>query len=371
MKKEKNKILALYLPQYHAIPENDMWWGKGYTEWTAVKGAKPLFYGHMQPKVPLNKNYYDLSEQDGKTWKWQAELAKKYNIYGFCIYHYWFDEGKQLLEKPMEILLAHPEIDINYCICWANETWARNWYGQFNSVLMKQEYRGIKEYKAHFDYLLPFFKDKRYIKVDNKPMVNIYRCEDIEDLESFRLLWDDLARQNGFSGIYIVSARTGRKKIEARTHLIDAFYNFEPGYTRNHIETFCDLFLERVWTIFAKGMNKFFKTNIVENKVDARKVYFRMKEQNRQLEKPVYPGVFVKWDNTPRRGKKGIVYFHTAPNLFGEQLKYILQFNNKMCVDNEFIYINAWNEWGEGCYLEPDESDKYSYLEEVKKAFSL
>lgn len=367
----KNKVLALYLPQYHAIPENDIWWGKGYTEWSAVKSAKPLFKGHIQPKVPLNKNYYDLSDETGSVWKWQAQLAREYGVYGFCIYHYWFNVGKQLLEKPMEILLAHPEIDINYCVCWANETWARNWYGQYDDVLMKQEYGGEEEYRAHFEYLLPFFKDTRYIKIDNKPLINIYRSADIEDMETLRRVWNSCAEENGFSGVYIVSARTGRKEIEKRENLIDAYYNFEPGYTRNHLESKIALFPEKMRTVFARWCNTFFKTNILENKVNAQKVCASMKNIKDVPSKPVYPGAFVKWDNTPRRGKKGISYMKTTPNLFSEQLKSIRDYAHELNYDNEFIYINAWNEWGEGCFLEPDENDKYSYLEVIRSTFGV
>ena len=181
-RKDCVKILALYLPQFHSIPENDKWWGNGYTEWTAVKNAKPLFANHYQPRIPLDNNYYDLSNNSGKTWFWQAELARKFGIYGFCIYHYWF-EGKQLLERPMEILRDHKEMDINYCICWANETWSRNWYAQERTVLLEQRYGDESAWIKHFEYLNTFFRDKRYIKIDNKPVINIYHSQEITCLK--------------------------------------------------------------------------------------------------------------------------------------------------------------------------------------------
>ena len=199
------KILALYLPQFHEIPENNRWWGKGYTEWVAVKNAKKYYTDHYQPVVPLQNNYYDLSDETGSVWKWQADLARKYKVYGFCIYHYWFSTGNQLLEKPMEVLLAHPEIDIRYCICWANETWKRTWYSNKKEILKLQEYGTEKDWEEHFKYLVRFFKDKRYIKVDNKPMINIYHSSEIKELSAMRKLWDELAIREGFSGVYIVA----------------------------------------------------------------------------------------------------------------------------------------------------------------------
>ena len=159
------KIIAFYLPQFHNIPENDEWWGDGFTEWVNVKKAKPLFDGHVQPKEPLNDNYYNLLDDNIKIW--QAKIAKEYGVYGFCYYHYWFN-GKLLLEKPMEQMLNNKKIDIPFCISWANEPWTKAWVNE-KKVLIPQSYGGVNEWKEHFDYLLPFFKDERYIKVHNKP----------------------------------------------------------------------------------------------------------------------------------------------------------------------------------------------------------
>ena len=194
----KTKVLALHLPQYHRIPENDRWWGEGFTDWVNVRKAKPLFQGHEQPVVPLNNNYYDLS--DTAAIRWQAQLAKQYGVYGFCYYHYWFS-GRKLLEKPCELLLDHKDIDIKYCFCWANESWARTWDGKEHDVLMKQVYGGREDWTAHFDYLLPFFQDERYIRIDNKPVIFIYSCHRIADFDDVVAWWDELARENGFDGV--------------------------------------------------------------------------------------------------------------------------------------------------------------------------
>ncbi|MRH41229.1 glycosyl transferase [Aquibacillus halophilus] len=358
------KILCMYLPQYHEIEENNEWWGEGYTEWTATKNAFPLFRGHEQPKVPLNENYYDLSDESADTWKWQAELAKRYNIYGFCVYHYWF-KGKQLLQKPLEILLNNPQIDINYCICWANESWTRTWYGLEKEVLMKQEYGNRSDWKEHFIYLLKFFKDKRYIKVNNKPMLNIYRSSDINKLEEMLDFWNELAVENGFDGIYIVSANNNGE-LEKRENLIDAYYNFEPGYTLKHKLNMLQKLKYNINVLLRQETNRILKVKLLERIIDAKKINQMMLKRIENTTKPVFKGAYVMWDNTPRRSYKGLVYKNTSPDLLYETLIKI-----KSTLDDDdlnFVYLNAWNEWGEGCYLEPDKNNRYKNLEAVKKA---
>lgn len=359
------KILAMYLPQYHRLTENDIWWGEGYTEWEAVKNAKPLFKGHEQPRVPLNENYYDLSNEKAETWRWQAKLAKKYGIYGFCIYHYWFGEGKKLLERPMEILLAHSEIDINYCICWANESWTRTWYGLKSEILMEQKYGDVDEWCKHFSYLLPFFNDVRYIKIDNKPVVNLHRSSHIIKLEEMRKCWDKLAKKNGFKGVYIVAANTGGE-LESRSELVDAYYNFEPGYTLNHKIKPIERIMYGVGIWLKTQHNKIFNKKILERVVDLRKIYRWMNRETTKRNKPVYKGTFPMWDNTPRRSYKGLYYRNASPDLFRHSLEVI----KSEIKSDEFVYINAWNEWGEGCYLEPDEINKFNYLEAISEITS-
>lgn len=351
------RLLAMYLPQYHRIKENDLWWGEGYTEWEAVKLAMPLFKGHKQPKIPLNKNYYDLSLESANTWKWQARLAHEYGIYGFCIYHYWFGEGKQLLQKPMEILLAHPEIEINYCVCWANESWTRTWYGLEQEVLMEQTYGDVKDWENHFYYLLPFFQDKRYIKIKKKPILHLHRSSHIKNLSKMLECWNRLAIEHGFQGIYIVAANTGGE-LEERANLIDAYYNFEPGFTLNHKMRPHERLMHgsKIW--IKTQYNKLFHKTKIERTVNAKKIYQWMKRDSQVFKKPVFKGTFVSWDNTPRRSYKGIYYKNTSPELFHKSLSDL----NEKVREEEFVYINAWNEWGEGCYLEPDEENGFNYL---------
>ena len=193
------KIIAFYLPQFHEIPENNEWWGNGFTEWVNVKAAKPLFKGHEQPRIPLNKNYYNLL--DNNTIRWQIDLAKKYGVYGFCFYHYWFD-GHMLLQKPMEIMKNDSNLNIPYCICWANENWTNAWKADGNvKTLIQQKYGDKEEWKKHFLYLLSFFKDPNYILEDNKPFFVIYRPEIIPCLNNMLDYWQELAKENGFNGI--------------------------------------------------------------------------------------------------------------------------------------------------------------------------
>lgn len=358
------KILALYLPQFHSIPENDKWWGKGYTEWTAVKTAKPYFKNHYQPKIPLNNNYYDLSSEDATTWKWQSELAQKYGIYGFAIYHYWFGNDIQLLQRPAEILLKHKEIKTNFCFVWANESWTRTWYGLENEVLASQEYGDKSEWKKHFLYLIPFFKDERYIKVNGKPMICIYRSSYIKEFESMVSIWRELAIKNGFPGLHVVVGNSS-SDIEKRFNAVDAFYNFEPSFSMKHNMSFLQKKIRGFKIALRSFSNVFLRHKRIE-RIENSAVIYKSIEKCKHIfnDKTVYYGTFPMWDNTPRRGYKGLFFKKCTPDTFYKSLCRVLN----MTKDSGFLFINAWNEWGEGCYLEPDSKYKFEYLEAVKKA---
>ena len=355
------KIVAFYLPQFHRIPENDKWWGEGFTDWVAARKARPLFPGHRQPRVPKNEYYYDLL--DKKTLKWQAALAKKYNVYGFCIYHYWFGE-KQLLEKPAENLLAWKDIDVNYCFSWANLSWVASWSGlkgnawtnsisspdKKNGYLVKQEYGGKEEWKRHFAYLLPFFQDERYIKVDNSPVFVIYKPDDIKGLRPMTQCWNELAKENGFNGIYFV----GTNYEEWEQKGMNAMLLYEPAYTfreKRGIRSFYRYKL-REWM----GMH-----NILYPRLEIYGALWR-RIVRRQNGNHVWPGGLVDFDNTPRKGKKGLIFIGATPRKFGKYLHRLAEKNK----DKEFIFLTAWNEWGEGAYLEPDSRNGVSYLKGIK-----
>lgn len=227
-KNEKIKIIALYLPQFHNIKENSEWWGENFTEWVNVKNAKPLFENHVQPKKPLNDNYYNLL--DPKVQEWQSKIAKEYGIFGFCYYHYWFN-GRMLLEKPMERMLTNKNVDIPFCICWANDTWTRGWVGEPNVVLMQQVYGGKEDWDAHYQYLKPFFFDKRYIFKDDKPLFVIYKPQDIPECDQMMEYWNELAKKDGFKGICFayqtITMDIDRNPLREK---FDYDIEFEPSY---------------------------------------------------------------------------------------------------------------------------------------------
>lgn len=361
------RVLALYLPQFHEIPENNRWWGKGYTEWTAVRNAKSYYPGHNQPIVPLDNRYYDLSDPSGATWKWQAGLAQKYGVYGFVIYHYWFKTGSQLLEKPMEILLAHPEIDIHYSICWANETWRRTWYSAREEILLEQTYGDEKEWTNHFQYLLPFFKDRRYIKLENKPVVQIYKSLDIEQLSEMKNCWDRLAQTNGFAGIYLVTANFGMG-VDHRS-CVDAHYNYEPNCSMFLFEGWCEYLQKRFirrWQVLKHGHNIFRRHPTFPFTLSSKRVFQRNTRLMEVDGVPCYPGTFVGYDDTPRRQYKGRIYLVT-PEDFGKNLQHIQDTLDALGRSDDFVYVTAWNEWGEGAHLEPDTVHRYAFLEKIKE----
>jgi len=358
------KVMCMYLPQYHTFPENDEWWGKGYTEWVAVKRAKPLFKGHVQPKVPLDDRYYDLSDESAETFKWQAQIARKYGVYGFSIYQYYFN-GKKLMNRPMEILRDHPEIDIHYNICWANETWTRTWYGLSNQILMAQEYGNEADWNDYFDYLLTFFRDERYIKVDNKPVLQIYKTFDIDCLSDMLKTFNQRAREAGFEGIYVVSGKTAAG-VEKRENLVDAYYYFEPGYTLKNDFSDFEKFSYNFMTLLRSLRNKLFGKRagyILERRISAKSILNSI--TRRSYKENEFPGLIPDWDNTPRRDYKGLVYMGTSPESFEKALRILKDKikNHK----NDFVYINAWNEWGEGAYIEPDKNRGFAYLEAIKR----
>ena len=356
----KIKYIAFYLPQFHSIPENDEWWGKGFTDWVNVKRAKPLFKGHNQPRIPLNNNYYDLAKPD--TLRWQASLMAKYNVYGLCFYHYWFN-GKLLLEKPSEILLKNKDIKMNFCFSWANEPWARTWDGKNKHILMSQEYGNEEDWKKHFDYLLPFFKDERYIKVNNKPMFLIYKSTSIPCLKELVEIWNQMAVENGFEGIHFVETIRSREK-DNRNIPFGGKVEFEParsGYNQSYLQ----LTYKRIRRRFISLVNKAFHTSIPYNKPIAFKEMARL-SLAKSSGKGTYGGVFLGWDNTPRRKLASTVILYPTKDEF----RWYLKVKSEQTINTyktSYVFINAWNEWAEGTMLEPDVTNNFSYLEVIKE----
>ena len=349
------KIISFYLPQFHEIEENNKWWGKGFTEWTNVKKGKKLFKTHYQPFIPLNNNYYNLLDKE--TVKWQTELANNYGIYGFCYYHYWF-EGKKLLEKPAENLLKWKDINQKFCFCWANHSWKKTWNG-LNEVLINQTYGDEDKWNEHFNYLLPFFKDERYIKIDNKPVFMIFKPEDIKNLDKMLEIFNKKCQEEGFEGIYIIESKGSLKKMELFSKKSCASIIREPDCSKSKSPLY-EKIISKLKCIFKKNylyyVQRYKYYKFINYSLEISKKYTRS---------VVFPGIFVSWDNTVRHGRRGYVIEGSTPQLFK---KYLLEQKKIMKEKNsEYIFLNAWNEWAEGMYLEPDEKNKYGYLEAIKE----
>jgi hypothetical protein len=355
---EKMKVVSMYLPQFHRIKENDEWWGEGYTEWTAVKNAPKQFEGHEQPVVPLDNNYYDLLKHD--TMSWQADLMHKYGVDAQCIYHYWFKDGRKILEKPAENLLKWTDIDMQFCFCWANETWARSWSNvkdknswndscekikaeDESGILLEQSYGGEKEWIEHFYYFLTFFKDKRYIIIDNMPVLMIYKPDQIECLSEMLNLWNRLAVENGFNGVFLIGANPDKET----TSILNKVLYMEPQYI----------------TSLYRARNGYHAGSLIIHDYD--ELWNGILEYQDKQDNVLYCG-FVGYDDTPRRGKKGELVKNRTADSFKFYLAKLLAKN--YVKGNDIVFLNAWNEWGEGMHLEPDNKEKYGYLEAVAYA---
>jgi len=362
------KFLAYYLPQFHPIPENDQWWGKGFTEWNNVVKAKPLFKGHCQPILPSHLGFYDLRVPEVKIA--QAELAKEYGVDGFIYYQYWFGKDKMLLERPAEEMLKDKKVVLPFCFCWANETWKGIWHGVDNpEILMEQHYDGEQGYREYFKYLLPFFKDSRYIKVDNKPMFHILRVDDIPELEIFINVFNSLAQKSGFDGVYFVSTLTSsydfvlaNKTISGQVGL-DTFWRMR--YNQNTY--FSDnSYLQRIELKIKKFIG-------YTNKIGERKrpLIFDYKKGVSKLNikfphKKYIACVFPNWDNSARSGKKSLIFKNSNPKFWQEYLQKVTDELLKNPDNPPFIFIKSWNEWAEGNYLEPDVKFGLGWLQAVK-----
>ena len=368
------KIIAAYLPQFHRTPENDAWWGEGFTDWIAAKNATPLFPGHVQPKVPLNNNYYSLDNVDAI--RWQVELAKKYGVYGFAIYHYWFSSKQQLLTKPAELILQNKDIDTHFMFIWDNNSWKRTWskieandwaplydnktnVSQQNGMLAELIYGDEKEWKAHFDYLLPYFKDERYIKVDNKPIFGFYTKNGKLDPVCYDMVryWDNLAKEHGFDGVFCMSKYHWKKD-----HSIYGNMNyFSNRYVHGNAMS---------GSLWGSLINKFIKAyTLLRYKLRILpydRMWKNMLKASKKIDANTWLGGFVSYDDTPRRGLNGIVFKGATPQKFQKYLTELLKISKQQ--GKEYVFVTAWNEWGEGMCLEPDEENGYGYLEALQSA---
>jgi hypothetical protein len=356
---KKARVIAFYLPQFHPIPENDEWWGKGFTEWTNVGKARPLFIGHYQPKVPADLGYYDLRLPEVR--EAQAAMAREAGIEGFCYWHYWFGNGKRLLERPFNEVLASGKPDFPFCLGWANHSWkAKNWNNEGNKpdrILIEQTYPGNKDFIDHFNEVLPAFKDDRYIRIDNKPVFVIWDTTTFPDFLTFAKLWHSLAKENGMEGVYFIGFCCGQTIMnKALANGFDAVcLELLPECARSKPNLF-NLITRQLCRYIAYPLPLILNYDyFVKYCLD---IFAK-------TPKTVIPCVIPNYDHTPRSKGRGIVLTRSTPEKFGFFLQGTI--NIQTSKGNEFVFLKSWNEWGEGNYLEPDIKYKDTYLQEVKK----
>lgn len=342
------RAIAFYLSQYHPIPENDLWWGTGFTEWANVTRARPNFVGHYQPHLPADLGFYDLRVPE--TLERQAALARSYGLHGFCYYYYWF-AGKRLLERPIEQMLASGRPDFPYCLCWANENWTRRWDGKDDEILIAQN-----PLPAHAEALirdlLPHFRDPRYIRVDGRPVFIVYRVGTLPDPHAMAGIWRDICRREGVGEPYLCVAKT-HDTTDPRLYGFDAMVEFPPHAIR---------------TLPVNQQLKF------TNPAFSGFIYDYRHAVEDLLRRPDVPyvrhnTVMTGWDNTARRPDRANIFINTSPEFYEVWLREVIARTTELRQPEErLVFINAWNEWAEGAHLEPDQRYGHQYLLATQRA---
>lgn len=353
------RFIAFYLPQFHPTPENDEWWGKGFTEWVNVAKARPLYRGHDEPHIPADLGFYDLRLPEVR--EQQAELARKAGIEAFCYYHYWFGNGKQILERPFNEVVESGKPDFPFCLCWANHSWYKKLWDPNNKgkdkLLAEQLYPGENDYIEHFNALLPAFKDKRYMKVNGKIFFIIYDAIKFEDVERFVRIWRDLAKKNGLSDFYFVATdQDSRNKETIISKGIDAIYNSDQFNIHHHLSTWKKvlLLLGRSWL----------KRPTVFDYRDAAK--YMMNDDCKSSN--TIPCILPNWDHSPRSGANAIILKNAKPEYFKQLAKRAIQIVSEKPEEERIVIIKSWNEWGEGNYMEPDLEFGHGYINALREA---
>ena len=343
-------ILAYYLPQFHPTPENDEWWGRGITEWHNVSRAVPQYAGHYQPRLPGELGYYDLRLNENIAR--QIELAGMHGIHGFAYYFYWFD-GRRLLDKPLDAFLNDPSLDFPFCLCWANESWTRRFDGSSGEVIMYQN-ESVESYRAFIESVKPYMQDKRYIRIDGRPVLIVYRPSFVPDCQNTLSYWRAYCQEQGLGNPYVIGVKENTFDGDLLALGFDAQSEFHPGtvfrYCKNitdeinFVQDFSGIVLDYV--------------DLVKNK----------KYLNFQAKK-LYRAIMPMWDNTPRRNNTAMIYEGASPSLYKEWLIDILRETRaNRELDAPFVFVNAWNEWGECAYLEPDRKYGYAFLRATREA---
>ena len=355
----KARIIAFYLPQYHPFPENDEWWGKGFTEWTNVARARRLFPGHDQPHIPADLGFYDLRMSEVR--EEQARLAKEAGIEGFCYYEYWFGNGKRLMERPFEEVVASGKPDFPFCLAWANHTWYKKQWDpkspQKDKLLIEQLYPGEEDYVNHFMTLLPAFKDKRYIRVEGKLFYVLYDALHFADVENFIKTWRRLAREHGLNDFYFVASDFNS---EHREELLAK--GFDATHNVDHLNIYhTKNFLSKAMLTIGR---KYLHIPMIYKYRDCIK-YMINKDC---CQRNVIPVILPNWDHTPRSGARGMVMTHAAPKYFKQLAMKALDVVKDKPEEERIIMLKSWNEWGEGNYMEPDLEYGHGYIDALADA---
>ncbi len=345
------EVLAHYLPQFHPIPENDQWWGKGFTEWTNVAKARPLFRGHVQPHLPTDLGFYDL--RVGEVREAQAALAAQYGVTGFCYWHYWF-AGRRLLERPFGEVLTTKKPDFPFCVAWANQTWSGIWHGAPNRVLIEQTYPGPEDELEHFSYLRNAFEDPRYITVGGRPVLFIYKPEGLPEPARFVEQWQKMAHDAGLGGLYLIAGLGESDYVAHVEHGFDAgvYYQFPFG---NNAASWVRERLQVRGII--RGPKRFPYADVFPDPPP-------------DLGGRIFPCVYPNWDNTPRSGRRGVLATDSTPERFGAHVRRGLELIRSHTTDEQILVIKSWNEWAEGNYLEPDTECGVARLEALARELS-
>jgi len=355
------RLIALYLPQFHPIPENDEWWGKGFTEWTNVTKARPLYRGHHQPRLPSDLGFYDLRVPEVR--EAQAQLARECGIEGFCYWHYWFGGGRRIMERPFDEVLQSGKPDFPFCLAWANHSWTAIWRGQAKKILIEQTYPGVEDEKEHFEALRAAFLDPRYIRVDGKPVFVVFRPWELPDPDGFISHWRRLAQENGLQGMYFVAM--SNNFLDPRLRSFDAITS-NPPYDFLETRKTSSKILSRLRSRnFGSRLNKW----LGNFRIPARFNYNQVVESalDGVPDEPRYlPCVIPNWDNTPRSGVRGIVYENATPALFRRFLMKAIKRISNRPAQQRIIFLKAWNEWAEGNFLEPGSDFGRGFLDAIR-----
>ena len=350
------RAIALYLPQFHPIPENDTWWSPGFTEWTNTARARPMFRGHYQPHIPADLGFYDLRLSE--TREAQAAMARACGIEGFCYYHYWF-AGRRILERPFNEVLVSGAPDFPFCLCWANETWSGIWHGAPDRILIEQTYPGPQDHEAHFRTLLPAFRDRRHIRVDGKPLFLIFKPEKLPDAQRSLAQWRAMAVAEGLGGLHIVG--------------MSAYPEWTPGPSGFDAKMVAPLVLQRPW-VSRRQPFKWLRRRIAEwRRLPTVHHYRTFVDLNMPVsirDYEAYPCVIHTWDNTPRSGSNGVVLQGSTPEEYRRLLLGAARALQDKPAQRRLLILKSWNEWAEGNHLEPDLLSGHAYLEVVRQVLT-